>query len=131
MENQNKPAPPPDDFDTRRQRWHRRGGASPIFPGLILVLLGVLFLLANQGIIGWGEWWQYFLIGLGGIFLVEAAIRGGQGDNRGYGTGRIITGIVLIGIGVLFLAGLTTWWPLILIGAGIAIIAVGLLRHGK
>ena len=131
MENQNptqQPPTPPDDNESRRHG-RRGGGLSPIFIGLILILLGVLFFLSNQGIVGWGEWWKYFLIGLGGIFLVDAVIRSGQGDYRGFIMGRIISGFVLIGTGVLFLFGFTAWWPLVLIVAGIAIIATGLLRR--
>jgi hypothetical protein len=99
---------PPDDFESRRHGRHRGGGASPIFIGLILILLGVMFFLANQGIVGWGEWWKYFLIGLGGIFLVDAAIRSGQENYRGFVIGRVVSGFVLISTGVLFLFGFTT-----------------------
>ena len=133
MDNQPQtPTPnPPDDngWDRHGRRQHER--MSPIFPGLILILLGVLLFMANQGILSWGDWWKYFLIGLGGIFLIDAAIRSGSGNFRGLVIGRIVSGFVLIAIGVFFLFGFSTWWPLILIVAGIAIIAAGLLRRGR
>jgi len=126
-----QPSTPPDDNEWRRHGRRRQSGWSPVFPGLILILLGVLFFLTNQGIIGWDKWWQYFLIGLGGIFLVDAAIRSGEDDNKGWLMGRVMSGLVMIGIGVFFLFGFTTWWPLILIAAGVAIIATGLMRRGR
>jgi hypothetical protein len=133
MENPNpaqQPPTPPDDNESRRHG-RRGGGASPIFIGLILILLGSLFFLSEQGFIAHDRWWQYFLIGLGGIFLVDAVMRSGQENNQGFVTGRVIAGFVLIGIGVVFLFGFTAWWPLILIAAGRAIIATGRLRRGR
>ena len=134
MDNQPQtPQPPtsPDDnrFDRHDRRRHDR--FSPVFPGLILILLGVLLFMANQGILSWSDWWKYFLIGLGGIFLIDAAIRGASGNFRGLIMGRIVSGFVLIAIGVFFLFGFTTWWPIILIVVGIGIIAAGLLRRGR
>jgi hypothetical protein len=120
---------PPDDNESRRHG--RRRGDSPVFVGLILILLGVLFFLANQGSLGWDAWWKYFLIGLGGIFLIDAAMRRGQENSRGMIMGRVVSGLVLIAIGVMFLFGFSNWWPLILIAAGIIIIGTGLMRRGK
>ncbi len=88
-----------------RERWHG------LFWGLLLIVLGISFYLSMQG---WGGWWQFFLIGLGVIFLVESRVRGG--------TGRIIAGLVLIAVGAVLLTGWGDWWPLILIVAGLAII---------
>ena len=44
--------------------------------GLILILLGVLFLFTEMDRISWTDWWAYFLVGLGGIFLLEGALSG-------------------------------------------------------
>jgi len=81
-----------------------------LFWGLLLICLGVSFFLSMQG---FGAWWKYFLIGLGIIFLIEARWRG---------TGHIIAGLVLMGVGIALLTGFGIWWPLILILAGVAIL---------
>ena len=94
-----------------RERWHG------LFWGLLLIWLGVSLLLSMQG---FGAWWQYFIIGLGVIFLIEARVRG---------RGRIIVGLVLIGVGVAFLTGIGNWWPLILILVGLAIVLNTWLRR--
>lgn len=85
--------------------------------GLLLICLGVSFFLSMQG---FGAWWQYFIIGLGGILLIEA---------RRHGTGSIIAGVILIGVGVAFLTGIGNWWPLILIVVGVAILLNSWLRR--
>ena len=87
-----------------RERWHG------LFWGLLLIVLGISFYLS---MLGWGSWWQFFLIGLGVIFLIEGRIRG---------PGRIFLGLVLIAVSVALLTGLGNWWPLILIVAGLAVI---------
>ncbi len=109
---------------------HRRhDGASGVFVGLILILLGVLFFLDNQGVVPSGRWWQFFLTGLGGIFLIEALVRWLQKDPAEAIKGRVIAGVVLAGIGVAFIIGASNWWPLILIVVGVVVILGGLWRR--
>ncbi len=118
-----------DRWDRARDRRHRYNGFRPIFFGLVLILIGVLFFLQNQGLIGADRWWQYFLVGLGIIFLIDAAFRYRQGPDEGAARGRVIVGVILMGIGIVFLAGASAWWPLILIVVGVAVIAGGLWRR--
>ncbi len=131
MENKN-PAPPStsEENEWRRRRHHRRG-SSAVFIGLILILLGSLFFLSEQGYIGRDRWWQYFLIGLGIIFLIDGAMRYRQQNYHGFLVSRVIAGLVLVAIGVIFLLGATAWWPLILILAGIGITVGGLVRRSR
>ncbi|MGD2295345.1 MAG: hypothetical protein PVF22_05865 [Candidatus Aminicenantes bacterium] len=106
-----------DKENTRKQDpWSRVTG------GLILILLGVLFLLATLEILSWGDWWKYFLCGLGFIFILEAVLRSGSPEFRPHITGRLIAGTVLILIGGSFIFGVTNWWPFILIGVGVSLI---------
>jgi len=114
------------DGGTRWERHHHR--SSGILGGLILLVLGISFLLANQQVIGWDIWWQYFLVGLGTVFLIDAAIQYFR-DHRPFFHGKVIAGIILIGIGVVFLAGVTVLWPVIIIVVGLAILLGGLLRR--
>jgi hypothetical protein len=83
--------------------------------GLILILLGILFLLAEMERISWADWWAYFLAGLGGIF-------------RSGISGRLIAGLILVIIGGSYLIGFTEWWPLILIAVGVVILASAFLK---
>ena len=57
------------DWDSWSRQWVRRGS---VRTGVILVVLGLLFLLANLGLLGWLRWdvvWPVLLILLG-IWLV-------------------------------------------------------------
>jgi len=98
--------------------------------GIVLVLLGALFLLANAGILRgfrvWDVLWGVFWLWLG------AAVVGPRG--RSVGAGRLALGLVLIAIGVITLAdglGLIAFsagdlfgrfWPVVLIALGLAIL---------
>ncbi len=101
--------------DHYQRRWHHERKAPGVFLGLILILLGILFFLSSEGWLHWGEWWQFFLVGLGVIFLVDYWV-------HRQGVGRIIAGFVLIFIGLAFILGVGNWWPLILIIVGLAIL---------
>jgi hypothetical protein len=87
--------------------------------GLILIILGVLFLLAQQGYISWNTWWAYFLVGLGSIFILESLIRIARSEPSGRYTGKLIGGAVLLVIGAANAFGMVSWWPLILILVGV------------
>ena len=111
-----------------RPRW-RREPMPGLFFGLILVLLGVIFFLAAQDLISWGNWWKYLLIGLGSIFIIQVLIGYAHPAFRRLRSGRLIFGIVLVCIGLGFLGGFGTWWPLILIALGLAILLNAWLRR--
>lgn len=103
-------------------RKHQKDLISSISGGLIVILLGVLFLLVTMDYLGWSNWWTYFLVGIGVILIIEAIVRSALPQYR-YGVlGRLIGGIVLIAVGAGSIYGLGNWWPLILIGVGIAVI---------
>jgi lia operon protein LiaF len=119
--------------------------------GILLVLLGSLFLLNNAGILhGFSVWqtlWGFFWLWLGGVVLgyLPAALiferdrsTGAWPDKMGrrsVGSGRRMLGLIFVLIGAFTLIdglGLITFsvgdvvsrlWPLILIGLGAAILA--------
>ncbi len=111
-----------------RHEWHRRDPFRGLFPGLVLVLLGVLLFLTTRGTLDWGTWWQYFLIGLGGIFFLDGALHYLHPATRYRGAGKFIPGIILVLVGAAFLIGFSEWWPLILVGIGMAILLGMLFR---
>jgi len=96
--------------------------------GLILILLGVLFLMSEMDRISWTDWWAYFLVGLGAIFLIEALLRAFSPDSRRAIGGRLIAGLILVVIGGSHLIGLEQWWPLVLIAVGFGVLISAFLR---
>lgn len=117
-----------DRFQEDRRHWRHERRASGIFWGMVLILLGIVFFLSAQGWLPWGDWWQYFLIGLGLIFLAESLMRYSGNTSMRPRFGRVIAGLVLILIGLVFLMGIGNWWPLILIVVGLAIMVNVWLR---
>lgn len=110
---------------------HQHDHISRITGGLILIVLGVLFLLATFDYISWGDWWAYFLVGLGIILIIDVVIRSAAPEYRQDPTGKLIGGVVLIIIGGAFIFGFTRWWPLIIIAVGVVVIFTSLLKLGK
>lgn len=103
------------------EKW-RRDPVSGLFFGLILILLGVVFLLSTQGWISRHDWWKYFIIGLGVIFLIEVLVRHTRAAYRRPVFGRLFAGLILICVGLAAIGGFGNWWPLILIVVGLAIL---------
>ena len=103
------------------QKWN--GGLEKLIDrvgcGLFLILIGLLFLAQNQGWLK-ADGWSYFAIGLGGILTIGSLVTflARQG-NRWSAAGRLVSGLALIYIGIVFLYGFGNWWPLALIPIGI------------
>lgn len=102
---------------------------SGVTGGLILILLGVLFLLTTLDRISWGDWWAYFILGLGCILILEALIRMASTGDLQPVTGKLIGGSVLAIIGAAYVFGMVTWWPMVLIAVGLVIIFTSLARR--
>jgi len=103
--------------------------APKITGGLILILLGVLFLFTEMDKISWEDWWAYFLVGLGAIFLIEALLRTFSPEGRKAIGGRLVAGPILIVIGGSRLIGLEHWWPLVLIAVGLGVLISALVKR--
>ena len=99
--------------------WRGKSSVPGILPALVVIGIGVLFLLNNLNIFFMHDVWRYWpaiLIAAGLVKMVDSATSNGR-----------LTGGVLVGIGGLFLAdtlgflNLTraSFWPLVLIGAGL------------
>ncbi|HEY6343274.1 MAG TPA: DUF5668 domain-containing protein [Bryobacteraceae bacterium] len=142
----NPPGGPFDDWrERRRQKWeahmqrrmarrahHAYGGiwsghgkGGPVVIGIIILLLGILFLLENLGYFQVAELWQFWPVVLIGVGIAKLI------DSRGK---NWIPGTVLTLIGLIFLAnniGLVGWniWkfagPALMILAGVLILVRG------
>ena len=108
------------------RRGHHFGG---LFFALLLVLLGTLFFLNQQGVIVGDRWWQSLLIGLGGISLIDGVVHYFSSGYRWRSYGKFVCGIILIAVGVLFIAGFGQWWPLALTAAGLALLIRFFIRR--
>lgn len=118
------------DEKSQEEKWRRDPLGRVIF-GLIVIAVGVMFLLASQDKIAWEDWWAYFLLALGGIFILEVLIRSIMPAYRRPVFGKLIAGLVLIAIGASNIFGFVTWWPLIIIGVGVFILFSALFRVRK
>jgi hypothetical protein len=104
------------------QHWSRKDPISPISGGLIVVWLGVVFLLRNMGFLYWRNWWAYFILGIGVILILEGIIRSAIPQYRCGVIGKLVSGVILVTIGGIFIYGASDWWPLIIIAVGLIII---------
>ena len=100
----------------------RHDSVGRIFFGIIIIWLGISFLLMKYDYFYHGEWWSYFLLGLGIIFFAEAFVRMTHTNYKRSYTGKIIAGAILVAIGAGGIYDMGNWWPLILIAVGIIII---------
>jgi hypothetical protein len=115
-----------DNDSERRTEPRPRDPLSAMTGGLVLILLGIAFLLAQNQMFGvrWDNFWGVFLIGLGGILLLQAFLRAlGFGYRRGI-LGLVIGAGVLITIGMIPFGGAewSRWWPLGLIALGVVLL---------
>ena len=117
--------------DYRHGRRHHHGGISGIGTGVFLLLLGILLFLTNRGILSWDKWWQFLIIGIGIILLVDTLVQYQKDSAREIRIGGLIGAIIVIAVGVAFLVSNVAWWPLVIILLGVAIIVSGLLRRGR
>jgi|YelNatPaOPRAMG01_1025707.scaffolds.fasta_scaffold11595_7 hypothetical protein len=118
------------------QKRPRRGGyGKDPFPlisvGLFLVWTGVLWFLRAESILTMGEWWQWFLVGVGIILILERLIRYLLPVYRRPVLGRIFLGMTLIAIGTSFMLGVNAWWPLVVAILGVAIIVYAIHRSRR
>jgi hypothetical protein len=108
-----------------------------IFGGLVVGLIGGALYLAASGAVSWVSWgnfWAYFLLGLGlllllkgmAMFLIRPARHKAYGDIQG----GLILGIIG-GTFVLLLSG-GDWsanWPIFLVIAGCVIVGVAIVTY--
>lgn len=111
------------------EKWQRDPIGATI-GGLVLILLGLVLFAANQGWVQWANFWGYFLVGLGLIFLLGIAIRFAMPEYQRPVGGRLTTALILIAVGLGGIFGFTQFWPLILIALGLAALVGGLVRRG-
>jgi hypothetical protein len=138
----NPNTPPPVYSDWREQRraermtrhearWHRHAGRPyGWFGGVVLIVLGVVFLLQNMGIPFLTNWWALFiLIPAFWAYVSAWDIYQDNGQLTRRGTGSLTMGILLTLLAFVFLFDLTIgiYWPVLLILGGLVLLVTGLL----
>ena len=134
--------PPPVYHDWREQRraermarrearWHRYPGShSGWFAGVILIMLGVIFLLQNLGIAFPVNWWALFIL-IPAFWASVAAwdIYQDSGRLTRSAAGSLTAGILLSILAMIFLSNVDfgLLWPALLIAGGLALISVAWL----
>jgi peptidoglycan/LPS O-acetylase OafA/YrhL len=109
-------------FQRRQQRWGPGRGSWVV--GVVLILLGAIFLAQNFGYPVPHNWWAVFLL-LPAFACLAAAwsmYQRNGGELTPPVTSALVTGVILVLLAVIFLLGidLGKFWPLILIVLGLA-----------
>jgi PAS domain S-box-containing protein len=111
----------------RQRRQAQRPPARYLFWGLMLILWAVLISLLLHHWIAPADLWKGFIIGLGGIFIVQSFIYFLMPSYRSQAVGRLIAGFIFTFVGLGFLIGLSAWWPATLVVAGVAVVTISWL----
>jgi hypothetical protein len=115
----------------REVRWPRRGGRhAGWFAGLLLILLGVVFLLQNLGILFLANWWAPFLlIPAFWAFVSVWDIYKDHGRLTREGARSLTVGILLTILTLIFLLDLDVglFWPVLLFAGGLVLLGTALL----
>ena len=118
------------------EKW-ARDPLGAVIGALILIWLGVTLFLANLGTLPWIQWenfWAWFIMGIGALFILEILIRLAVPEYRRPIGGRLIVGVILLVIGASFTFlpfDIGKLWPLIPIAIGLAILFGGLFRRSR
>ena len=134
--------PPTSSGDWREQRragrWARRearwrgrtGHHTGLFAGIVLIVLGVLFLLQQLNIPFLYNWWALFIL-IPAFWAFVAAWDRYQDAGRmtRRATGGLVAGLLLTALALIFLLNLggSFVWPALLILGGLALLLTALL----
>ena len=104
----------------RRRRMMRHGGPPGVFIGLVLLCIGVIFLLDQQGIFPAREIFHFFWPGVLIFFGMMSLLSGRHTHSWFWGSLLLVVGAILLGddLGYLHIP-IGTLWPLILIAFGL------------
>jgi PAS domain S-box-containing protein len=112
-----------------RRRMRKKSPLKPVFWGLLLILIAILLYLNKQNVIGIDNWWQFFIIGLGAVFLIQGLVYLASPQTRPFIWGRLIPGLILLFLGLSFVLGMSVWWPLALVAVGLVILFSAWFLH--
>jgi hypothetical protein len=112
-----------------RRESRRKDPWRGLFGGLLLIMLGIVFLLHQGGWLSGHLLWPSLAIAVGLVFIISGLARYLNPENHHHHYGKFIAGAVLILVGIFGLIGWSNWWPLILIAAGVIILFCLFMRR--
>ena len=115
----------------REARWQRRAGRhTGWFAGVLLILLGVIFLLQQMRIPFFANWWALFIL-IPAFWAYVAAWDSYQDGKRltRRSAGSLTVGLLLTVLAFIFLLDLASgfFWPALLIVGGLALVGSALV----
>ena len=123
-----------DPFESRRERRAERRAhrhdATPWLGGVILIVLGLIFLAQNFGVATLNNWWALFIL-IPAVGAFSAAWRRYQAAGESLTSdalGSLIGGLILTAVSLTFLFNLNLGsngnllWPILLILGGVAVL---------
>lgn len=123
-----------DPFESRRERRAERRAhrhdATPWLGGVILIVLGLIFLAQNFGVATLNNWWALFIL-IPAVGAFSAAWRRYQAAGESLTSdalGSLIGGLILTAVSLTFLFNLKLGangnlvWPILLILGGVAVL---------
>jgi len=124
-----------DAFESRRARHAHRRDATPWLGGVILIVLGLIFLAQNFGVAAFNNWWAVFIL-IPAVGAFTSAWRKYQvaGSVTAEVLGSLIGGVAFTAVALIFLFNLDVGpnanllWPLLLIVGGVALLLQALPR---
>ncbi len=108
--------------ELRRRHRHKDAPGFYLFAGLLLILIAVVVFLYQMHYISSSNWLAVFLIGLGAILIVTGIRRIIISRQQAFMPIRLIGGGIVLCYGVALLLGVSNWWPLALVVAGLALL---------
>jgi hypothetical protein len=121
------------DKNSLPRHTNRRNGNN-LFLGLILILIGILFLMQQIGSFNFRNWWALFILipSFGSFstawYAFQKNYRINEGVRAGLGAGLITLTLALI---FLFNLNWSTWWPMMIIVPGLVTIFNGITLPGS
>ncbi|HEY2344305.1 MAG TPA: hypothetical protein VGH80_00330 [Xanthomonadaceae bacterium] len=116
----------------------RKGRAGDVIGGLVLILIGLVFLADNFNIdlplFGWHNWWALFI-------LVGAAAPASRAIDRYRSVGAfdaqvahsLLSAAAVVAVALIFLldASFGVWWPIFLVIGGLSMLVSGGRRRDR
>lgn len=109
-----------------REKWVR-DPLSGIFIGMILILLGAVYLgrayMPDPDL--WGAW---LVAGFGMVLIIDAILHSLRPEWKRPVSGKVIAGIIFIALGIAFASGIEESWTSLLIAVGLIFILYSVFR---
>jgi cation transport ATPase len=124
----------PEAFESRRERRAaRRGGEGAWIIGVVLVILGIVFLLQNMGAVNLKNWWALFIMipALGAFGDAWRTYQNAGKRLTSKARGSMFVGVLLTMVSAAFLFNLnwTYLGPILIILAGAGLLANAFLSR--